>query len=173
MKILIFGSVASGKTTLARRLSAEKNIPFYEGDSIAWGFSGERRYKRTDEEQKKIIDKIDEKGQWIIEGTYRESQRMLYDMADKIIFLDMPLFTRKYRIVIRFIKQCMRLEKCNYKPTFSMLKHMFMWTRDFEKNRKEHEDRLRGYSDKLIWVKSAKWSYISTGNEGDRRRIIL
>lgn len=156
MKILIRGSVASGKTTLARRLSEEMNIPFYEGDSIAWGFSGEQRYKRTKEEQRKIIEEIDEKGKWIIEGTDRQSQRMLYDMADKIIFLDTPLWIRNYRIVVRFIRQCLRFEKCNYKPTFNMLKHMFIWTREFEENRKEQEDRLREYADKLVWVKSVK-----------------
>lgn len=56
MKILIFGIVASGKTTLARKLSKILNIPFYEGDCIAWGFQGERRYKRTSEEQVNIIN---------------------------------------------------------------------------------------------------------------------
>ncbi|EOR27036.1 DNA topology modulation protein FlaR-related protein [Clostridium sartagoforme AAU1] len=37
MKILIFGIVASGKTTLSKELSLKYNIPCYEGDSIAWG----------------------------------------------------------------------------------------------------------------------------------------
>ncbi len=58
MKILIFGIVASGKTTLAKHLSQKLNIPYYEGDCIAWGFPNEKRYKRSNEEQKKIIDKI-------------------------------------------------------------------------------------------------------------------
>ncbi|MBQ8597929.1 MAG: AAA family ATPase, partial [Lachnospiraceae bacterium] len=81
MKILIFGIVASGKTTLAKKLSKELNIPYYEGDCIAWGFPGEERYKRTDEEQAEMIDKINENPDWIVEGTYRESQRAFYDYA--------------------------------------------------------------------------------------------
>jgi adenylate kinase family enzyme len=34
MKIFIVGIVASGKTTLARKLSRELIIPWYEGDCI-------------------------------------------------------------------------------------------------------------------------------------------
>ncbi len=105
MKILIFGIVASGKTTLARKLSKELSIPYYEGDCIAWGFPGEKRYKRSNEEQKEVIYKINENNDWIAEGTYRESQEMLYNLADKIIFLDTPLHVRRFRIVSRFIKQ--------------------------------------------------------------------
>lgn len=90
----------------------------------------------------------------IIEGTYRESQRSAYDLADKIIFLDTHLYKRKFRIITRFIKQKIGVEKSNYKPIFEMLKCMFKWTNDFEKKRKAHEDRLMNYKNKLIWIKS-------------------
>ena len=156
MKILILGIVASGKTTLARKLSQELSIPYFEGDCIAWGFPNEKRYKRSDEEQKSIIEKIDENESWIIEGTCRESQRSAYDLADKIIFLDTPLYKRTFRIITRFIKQKIGVEKSNYKPTFEMLKCMFKWTNDFERNRQTHESTLMNYEDKLIWIKSKK-----------------
>ncbi|MBO5055756.1 MAG: hypothetical protein J6C64_05300 [Lachnospiraceae bacterium] len=156
MKILIFGIVASGKTTLAEELSRKMGIPHYEGDCIAWGFPGEKRYKRSEEEQREIIYQINENESWIIEGTYRESQKILYDLADKIIFLDTPLWVRQYRIILRFIRQKLGIEKSNYEPTFYMLKHMFIWTEEFERNRKAHEDRLLNYKDKLIWVKSVR-----------------
>lgn len=156
MKILISGIVASGKTTLAKKLSSALNIPCYEGDSIAWGFPDEKRYKRTSEEQAETIQRINQKGDWIIEGTNRESQKMLHDMADWIIFLDTPLYVRKYRIVMRWIKQKLGLEKCNYKPDMKMLRQMFIWTSDFEKKRDEYEKYLSNYQDKLIWVHSVK-----------------
>jgi hypothetical protein len=50
----------------------------------------------------------------------------------------------------------MGLEKSNYKPNFEMLKHMFKWTNDFEKDRQTHESRLLNYKDKLIWIKLKK-----------------
>lgn len=156
MKILICGIVASGKTTLAKKLSEELSIPFYEGDCIAWGFPHEARYKRSYEEQKEIINNINKNDDWIVEGTYRENQKVLYDIADKIIFLDTPLYVRRYRIITRFLKQKFGYEKCNYDPTYNMLKHMFVWTNDFERNRSTYINRLMNYEDKLIWIKSVK-----------------
>ena len=77
MKILIFGSVASGKTTLAKNISKQLNIPYYEGDCIAWGFPNEKRYKRSDKEQEKRVEKINKRSEWIVEGTYRGCQKAL------------------------------------------------------------------------------------------------
>ena len=56
MKVLIIGIVASGKTTLARRLSKETNIKNYEIDLIVHDDKNKR--KRTNKEQQKIIEKI-------------------------------------------------------------------------------------------------------------------
>lgn len=156
MKILIFGIVASGKITLFRELSLQYNIPCYEGDSIAWDHECKNNYKRSDLEQLNIILDIDKNGDWIIEGTYRESQKCLFDMADKIIFLDTPLYIRKIRIITRFIKQKLGIEKCNYNPTFDMLKKMFQWTKSFENKRSKYENILSSYEDKLIRIKSTK-----------------
>lgn len=156
MKILIFGIVASGKTTLAKQLSKQLNIPWYEGDCIAWGFPNEERYKRTNEEQLEIIKEIDKQKEWIVEGTYRESQKILYELADKIIFLDVPLYLRKIRIVKRFIKHKLGIEKCHYKSDFEMLKYMFKWTNEFENDRFIHEERLNRYGEKVIRIKSNK-----------------
>lgn len=156
MKILVFGIVASGKTTLSRNLSIKFNIPCYEGDSIAWGGEEEERYKRSESEQINRILEIDKKGEWIIEGTYRESQKCLFDMADKIIFLDTPIYIRRVRIITRFIKQKIGIEKCNYKPTLRMLINMFKWTKSFERKRRKYENMLLQYEGKLIWIKSAK-----------------
>lgn len=156
MKIFIFGIVASGKTTLSRKLSLKYDIPCYEGDNIAWGGEGEERYKRSDIEQlNKILD-IDKSDNWIIEGVYRESQKCLFDMAEIIIFLDIPLHIRKVRIVTRFIKQKIGIEKCNYNPTFKMLKKMFKWTNDFENKRSKYEKILSQYENKVIRIKNEK-----------------
>ena len=75
MKILIIGSVASGKTTLARKLSQQLNIKHYEIDSIV--HDDLNNMKRTHEQQKEIIEKIDTQQSWIIEGTLRKNLNYL------------------------------------------------------------------------------------------------
>ncbi|MET3942684.1 adenylate kinase family enzyme [Paenibacillus sp. PvP094] len=149
-KILILGIVASGKTTLAKEISQKINIPWYELDTIVHHETPHGRNKRTPDEQIAVIQDIDLHGAWIFEGTDRASYRCLWDMADTIIFLDTPLWKRKMRIFLRFIKQNLGIEKSHYTSDVQMLKMMYKWTRDFERNRVDFEKRLHPYHDKLI-----------------------
>ncbi|WP_042166023.1 hypothetical protein [Paenibacillus gorillae] len=151
-KILIIGIVASGKTTMARRLSATLHIPWYELDTIVHHQTPSGRHKRTADEQVSVIKEIDLNGDgtWIFEGTDRESYQCLFEMADTIIFLDPPLWKRHIRIFVRFVRQKLGIEACHYKPDFTMLRMMYKWTRDFEANRTSFEAKLERYGDKVV-----------------------
>lgn len=151
MKILIVGIVASGKTTLARKLSNLLGIKHYEIDLVV--HDDENNYKRSEEEQKKIFDKINKNDNWIIEGTLRKHLFYLCEMADRIIYLDIPVKVRKRRIFIRFIKQFIGIEKCNYKVNLEMLRLMYKWTNDFEINRNDFEKKLFKYKNKVFIAK--------------------
>lgn len=155
-KIFIVGIVASGKTTLAKQLSKSLNIPWYELDCIVHNDTKEGRKKRSSEEQVELINEINEKDSWIFEGTDRESYRCLYDMAEVIIVLDPPLWKRKIRIFTRFIKQRIEIEKSHYKPDTTMLKLMYKWTNDFERNRHEFKLKIRRYQEKVIKLDDIK-----------------
>jgi adenylate kinase family enzyme len=159
-KVLIIGIVASGKTTLAKNLSKEINVPWYELDSIVHHQTAMGRYKRSPDEQVEVIMEIDKKGTWIFEGTDRESYRCLYEMADTILFLDTPLWKRRIRIFSRFIKQKLGIEKCHYKSDIMMLKMMYIWTQDFEQNRGSFERNLKLYNEKLIRLNDNNLNFI-------------
>ncbi|MEF2620002.1 MAG: AAA family ATPase [Clostridia bacterium] len=154
MKVLIIGIVASGKTTLARRLSKETNIKNYEIDLIVHDDKNKR--KRTNKEQQKIIEKINKQSDWIIEGTLRKNLYNLLELADKIIYLDIPIQVRKRRILLRYIKQKLKIEKSNYRPNKEMLKNMYKWTNEFENNKIELEEEILKYKEKLIVLKSKR-----------------
>ena len=154
MKILIIGIVASGKTTLAKRLSEENNISHYEIDSIVHDDFNNR--KRSVLEQLEMINDINKNNDWIIEGTLRKNLDVLLEFADKIIFIDIDKKIRKRRIVSRYIKQILGVEKCNYKPSLGIVKDMFKWTNDFEKEKKSFLERICKYEDKLIVLNNIK-----------------
>lgn len=154
MKILIIGIVASGKTTLAKRLSKENNICHYEIDSIVHDDLNNR--KRSVLEQLEMINDINKNNDWIIEGTLRKNLDVLLEFADKIIFIDIDKKIRKRRIISRYIKQKLRIEKCNYKSNLKMLKDMFKWTNDFEKEKASFLERVYKYEDKLIVLDNVK-----------------
>jgi len=153
-KILIIGSVASGKTTLATQLSKKLNTPWYELDSIVHHKTASKRYKRTAAQQVKVIIEIDQKGDWIFEGVDRPSYQCIFEMADTIIFLDTPLWKRRIRIFNRFVKQQLGIEKCNYTSDLNMLKMMYQWTRDFENDRAKFEAKLQRFERKIIRLRN-------------------
>lgn len=69
-KIHIIGSVGSGKTTLAKKLSEKLNIPFYELDNVMWKRKKSGDVRRTDEERKEYLNSIIHYETWIIEGVH-------------------------------------------------------------------------------------------------------
>lgn len=144
---MIIGSVASGKTTLAKKISKENNIKYYEIDSVVHDDYVKR--KRSNKEQQEILNQIIKNDSWILEGTLRKNLHNLLDEANKIIYINIPLKKRKKRILKRFIKQKIGIEKCNYKPTIKMLKKMYQWTDEFEVNKNELETKLKKYKQKL------------------------
>ena len=78
-------------------------------------------------------------------------------MADRIIYLDIPVNVRKRRIFTRFIKQLFGIEKCNYKVNFKMLKNMYKWTDDFKKDKENFEKKLFEYKEKIVVLKDNKF----------------
>ena len=157
MKILIVGTVGTGKTTLARKLSKEYNIKYYEIDSIV--HDDVNKKKRTPQQQNEIISNINKEDGWIIEGVLRENLEYLLEIAEKIIYLDIPKNIRNKRILTRYIKQKIGIEKSNYKPSLKMLKMMYKWSNEFEKNREGFENKLNKYVDKLEVIGNEKTKY--------------
>lgn len=146
MKILIIGSVASGKTTLSKKLSEKLNVKRYEIDLIV--HDDKNNHKRTNQEQLKIIKNINKNKDWIIEGTLRNNLDILLEISDKIIWINNRKILRDFRIIKRFIKQKLKIEKSYYKSDLKMLKSMFKWNKEF--NKIEFQKRIKKYKDKLI-----------------------
>lgn len=152
MKILILGIVGSGKTTIARKLSNRLNIKHYEIDSIV--HDDIKGVKRSKSEQIKIFNEINKKS-WILEGTTRKNQEHIIENADIIYFIDIPKYIRYYRIIKRYIKQKIGIEKINYKVDIKLLKDMFKWTKDYENNKNNIINEL-DKTNKLVLLKNKK-----------------
>ncbi|MGD7045789.1 DNA topology modulation protein FlaR [Jeotgalibacillus proteolyticus] len=132
-KIHIIGSVGSGKTTLAKELSAMLRIPYFELDNAVWIRSSNGDIRRTEPEREEYLNGILQTNQWIVEGIHNEDwMRSSFNEADIIIYLNTRYSIRTYRIIKRFLKQKLRVEKSHYKPTFTIFMKMFKWNRSFE-----------------------------------------
>ncbi|KOP78695.1 DNA topology modulation protein FlaR [Lysinibacillus sp. FJAT-14745] len=153
-KIHIIGSVGSGKTTLAKELSATLNIPYYELDNVVWKRQNSGDSRRTDPQKVDYLNNIIFTNAWIIEGVHNEDWvAESLSNAELIIFLDTNYFIRIYRIIKRFTLQKLGLEKSNYTPTFAIFIKMFKWNRHFEEISKPNFYQKYGmYSDKLLVI---------------------
>lgn len=166
-KIHIIGSVGSGKTTLARSLSARMDAPFYELDNVVWIRADAGDIRRDDEAIVALLQQIVQSESWVSEGAhYHHWVRPALEEADLILFLSPSYLTRCRQIVKRFINQKLGIEQANYKPTFEMLIKMFKWNHSYEREGKRKiAAMLTPYTDKVIVVQSGKQALAQFRNQ--------
>ena len=135
MKIYIIGSVASGKSTLAKKISDLLNIDAFALDDVVHAPVplGYGTTKRKESERDAIFQSILSQECYIIEDIGRPCFSCAYSQVDQIIWLDLPKWKLKLRIILRFLKQKLGLEYSSYHPDFKMLKMMFIWVKDSPK----------------------------------------
>ena len=157
-KIHIIGSVGSGKTTLAKEISSLLDIPYYELDNVVWIRNKSGDIRRTEQEREEYLNSILQSDNWIIEGIHNEDWvSNCFQSADLIIFLDTNYLVRTYRIIKRFLKQKLRIEKANYKPTLDIFFKMFKWNRHFEEVGKVNFfNKYVVHKDKIKVINNAK-----------------
>ena len=160
MRIYIVGSVASGKTTLAKKLSKLIDIQCFHLDEIVhiknaankeWG-----NIRRTDKDITQLFTAIINKPNWIIEDAGRKIFDEGLKKADVIIFLEPNIFIRRLRIFIRYLKQKIGIEKCLYRPSFHMLRFMYKAVNNYETGKDDLKTRINFYSGKLVSLNTKK-----------------
>lgn len=149
LKLDIIGSVASGKTTLAKRVAKKFNVPHYEKDNIVWERTPEGDKKRTPEERDKYFNEIINKSEWIVEGSPRESLKESFYCCDYIIVLDEKTIVRLIRVFRRWINQRKGKEQYNSKPTLTFLWSNIKWVFEFNGMKKNLYQELSFFGDKV------------------------
>ncbi|WP_194540029.1 DNA topology modulation protein FlaR [Paenibacillus sp. JZ16] len=156
-RIHIIGSVGSSKTTLARTLSAQLHIPYYELDNVVWERAEPNDIRRSEADRDAMLLSIVNKKCWIIEGAHLKWVSPSFCRADLIVFLNPSYSTITYRIITRFIKQRLRLEQAHYTPTWDMFKKMFAWSAAYQREgRYQIQDTLEDYPGKVVVVNDLK-----------------
>ncbi|MCF6136583.1 shikimate kinase [Pseudalkalibacillus berkeleyi] len=154
-KIHIIGSVGSGKTTFARKLSKRLNLPFYEIDNFVWDRSGKKDVRYPEEMRNHQFYEVIAKDEWIIEGAQHIWTGEGFKRADQILMLYPHLWVRNYRILRRFVRQKIGLEQLNYKQTFPHLMKLYKWNYQFENQTKDELLELfEPYKEKLVIIRN-------------------
>lgn len=157
MRIHIIGCSGSGKTYLAKKLSNKYHVPHFDLDDIQWENSSDSYgVKRPLEEKIEMLQKVCIYKEWIIEGVYYAWVQQSFEEADKIYVLDMPLLLCKIRIIWRFLKRKLRLEK-GKQESLKSLYNLLKWTNVFQKkNMQEIKLIMEKYEEKVVYLRSSK-----------------
>lgn len=135
-RIIILGSIGSGKTALAKRINNRQRIPVYHLDKEYW----QPNWSRPDEKdwQKKLVN-LASQDTWVMDGNYIETLEIRLSKADLVIMLDI-----EQKVCIRGL-------------FFRTLKGLFIKRNDLGKGCKDTFNK--GYSDLVEWAKQFKEKY--------------
>jgi adenylate kinase family enzyme len=97
-RIMIVGQPGSGKSTLAQELGGITHLPVVHMDQIHWKSGWVERDKA---EKDALCAKAHAEDKWIFEGGHSATWPERLDRADMLIWLDVPLALRLWRILWR------------------------------------------------------------------------
>lgn len=154
MKIHIIGGSGSGKSFLAEELSKEYGIPHYDLDDLQWDQqAAEYGTKRAPQERQRLLEHILKQPDWIVEGVYYAWCQQCFADADRIYLLCVPRYQYRYRIIRRFVRRKLGIEK-GKKETLKSVANLLKWADRYQKeNMVEIRTMLEQYSDKMIEIR--------------------
>lgn len=135
-KIIILGSIGSGKTNLAKQIHKKHQIPVYHLDKEYWQPHWVRPNERDWEEK---ITNLVNQVTWVMDGNYIETLEIRLSKADLVIMLDIDK-----KICIRGL-------------FFRTLKGLFIRRNDLGKGCKDSFNK--GYIDLVEWANQFKEKY--------------
>ena len=157
MKIHIIGCSGSGKSYLARHLSENYQIPHFDLDDLQWdNHAGQYGSKMPKEKRSALLQGILQRNDWIIEGVYYKWVQKSFQDADIIYILEISPLIYKFRILRRFLKRKLGLEKGKRETLRSVL-GLIRWTDEFQKiDMPRIQEILMPYEQKVQYLRSKK-----------------
>jgi adenylate kinase family enzyme len=107
-RILVIGTSGSGKTTLAERLANRLGLVHLELDAFVHGPG----WKPVPEEtfRRNLEDRL-ASGGWVCDGNYFDRTAWVWERADTVIWLDMPLRLVLPRLIRRSLRRILTRQR--------------------------------------------------------------
>ncbi len=100
-RVMIVGGPGAGKSTLARMLGERTGLPVHHMDLLHWK---EDWVERPKAEKVPMARAIEEQDRWIFEGGLSATYDTRLARADMLIWLDLPVWLRLWRVTKRLFR---------------------------------------------------------------------
>jgi adenylate kinase family enzyme len=126
-RIVIIGNSGSGKSYLAKSLSAIYSIPVVYLDQLFW-MPGGFNEKRPMDEIKNEIELKRKDSSWIVEGVFGELAELFLPQAQSLFFLDMDWTVCHAGLLARGSESSKQLEAAKAEENF---KKLLLWAEQY------------------------------------------
>ena len=127
-RVMIIGQPGSGKSTLARLLGQRTGLPVFHMDQIHWKPGWE---PRDAPEKSRLCHQVHQQKEWIFEGGHSQSWPERVGRCDTLIWLDVALSIRVWRVVWRTLRGYGRTRPdlpSNCPERFSLEFYQWIWS---------------------------------------------
>ena len=134
-RLYVCGGPGSGKTTYAKQLAKQLNVPCFDLDEFKWiNRPDVFNLERPKEERIALLNKaMTENKDWILEGVYYQGWILpVIDQADKVIVLMPPLWVRQWRIIKRSFRRMLHIDPKKHRENPFALWKLLAWSREYE-----------------------------------------
>ena len=107
-RINVVGTSATGKTTLAAALAANLRVPHIELDALHW--EPDWTEAPDDVLRERVRTALAGDG-WVVDGNYAKVRDLLWERAEAVVWLDLPLRTVLWRYLLRTVRRVARREE--------------------------------------------------------------
>ncbi len=106
-RVNVVGTSATGKTTLAAALASILAVPHVELDALHW----EPDWTEAPDEvlRQRVSTAISGDG-WVVDGNYPKVRDLVWERAEAVVWLDLPLRTVLWRYLVRTARRVGRRE---------------------------------------------------------------
>jgi adenylate kinase family enzyme len=156
-RIYLLGGSGVGKSFVSQIMKEASNISVLDLDSIYWKKDTFSMEEDEEVRDKNLLDTINKNKNLVIEGSYIKDWVLpCFENADKIFVIRSNYKLQKRRIICRFIKRKLGIEKTNRKETIKSIRGLISWTRTYNDNMNSfvgcHYDQFK---DKIVFVNNS------------------
>lgn len=98
---MVIGSCGAGKSTLSTQIGSIKNLPVIHLDQLYWKPNWVEPMKAEFAEKQVSALSADK---WIVDGNYGGTMNIRMELADTIVWLDLPMPICLFRVLKRIVK---------------------------------------------------------------------